>query len=190
MNWQDIPGHSCSIETIYGPAVAEAKDGDTLVELGVYHGRSLAMLGHMARDAGKDLHIVGVDLFEEAGAITRTAGPHAYEPATLAACMANLNATDAKVRLMVGDTADTASEFGAGTLALVFIDGDHSYEGCKRDIEAWLPKVKPGGLLAGHDFSGEYPGVMQAVKEAFPDYVHHGGPLGDTGICFYWRVAR
>jgi hypothetical protein len=50
----------------------------------------------------------------------------------------------------------------------VFIDADHSYEGCKADIEAWLPKVKPGGWIGGHDYENpDFPkfGVTRAVDE-------------------------
>lgn len=36
---------------------------------------------------------------------------------------------------------------------LVFIDGDHSYEGCKGDIDAWVPNLKPGGYLLIHDYN-------------------------------------
>ncbi len=54
-------------------------------------------------------------------------------------------------------------------LDLVFIDGDHSYKHAKQDILAWQPKMRPGGLLTGHDFSPAYPGVMQAVEECFPN---------------------
>ena len=61
---------------------------------------------------------------------------------------------------------------------MVFIDGDHSYEGCKGDIEAWVPVIKPGGILAVHDYlKGDlvpdpngphpkpWPGVDSAVNE-------------------------
>lgn len=62
---------------------------------------------------------------------------------------------------------------------MVFIDGDHSYEGCKGDIEAWLPNIKPGGILAVHDYKKAtltydedtcphprpWPGVDRAVDE-------------------------
>ncbi len=54
------------------------------------------------------------------------------------------------------------------TLDFVFIDADHSYEGCRADIEAWLPKLKSGGLLSGHDYANtEFPkfGVTRAVDE-------------------------
>lgn len=54
------------------------------------------------------------------------------------------------------------------TQDLVFIDADHSYESVKSDIELWLPKVKAGGYIGGHDYkSPRFPGVAQAVHEAF-----------------------
>lgn len=69
-------------------------------------------------------------------------------------------------------------DFSRGTVAMVFIDGDHSYEGCKGDIEAWVPHLVPGGILAVHDFlKGDlqpdpngphpkpWPGVDSAVHE-------------------------
>ena len=35
---------------------------------------------------------------------------------------------------------------------MVFVDGDHSYDGCKGDIEIWLKHLKPGGLIIVHDY--------------------------------------
>jgi len=49
------------------------------------------------------------------------------------------------------------------TLDFVYIDANHEYKFVKKDIEAWLPKVKVGGMIAGHDI--DRPGVKQAVKE-------------------------
>jgi hypothetical protein len=51
---------------------------------------------------------------------------------------------------------------------LVFIDGDHSYQGACDDIRAWRGLVEPGGILAGHDYAERFPGVVRAVDEAFP----------------------
>lgn len=48
---------------------------------------------------------------------------------------------------------------------LVFLDADHRYEAIRADIEAWTPHVRPGGILAGHDFSATWPGVQRAVEE-------------------------
>lgn len=59
------------------------------------------------------------------------------------------------------------------SIDLVFIDGDHSYEGCRSDIAAWAPKVKPGGFVTGHDYSRNFPGVIQAVDEIYPQRTLH-----------------
>ena len=50
-------------------------------------------------------------------------------------------------------------------LDYVYIDGNHKYEYVKRDIELFYELVKPGGIVAGHDFSTGWPGVIQAVME-------------------------
>jgi hypothetical protein len=47
----------------------------------------------------------------------------------------------------------------------VYLDGDHEYEAIRADLEAWYPLVVPGGILAGHDYVGECPGVRRAVDE-------------------------
>ena len=51
------------------------------------------------------------------------------------------------------------------SLDFVFIDAQHDYDSVKRDIELWTPKLKPGGLLSGHDYQPKFQGVIQAVHE-------------------------
>lgn len=57
-----------------------------------------------------------------------------------------------KTLVMSGD--DAAQIMRDATFNLIFIDADHSYSATLRDIRAWLPKVKPGGILCGHDCEG------------------------------------
>jgi Methyltransferase domain len=81
------------------------------------------------------------------------------------------------------DSKEAAAYVPDGSLDFVFIDADHSYEGCKADIQAWLPKLKPSGFISGHDYDNtDFPcfGVKQAVDEIF-------GPP-ETGANFTWRV--
>jgi hypothetical protein len=78
---------------------------------------------------------------------------------------------------------DAAERIQDGSLDFVFIDADHSYAGCKADIQAWLPKIKPGGFIAGHDYDHpDFPdfGVKRAVDEIF------GVP--ELGANLTWRV--
>lgn len=76
-----------------------------------------------------------------------------------------------------------------GSLDFVFIDADHSYQGCKRDLEAWCPKVKPGGLLSGHDYANtafEDFGVTRAVDE----FVAARGLKLDLGENYTWFAKQ
>lgn len=54
------------------------------------------------------------------------------------------------------------------SLDFVFVDGDHSYEGVKLDCILWMPKIRKGGIICGHDYNHErLPGVSKAVNELF-----------------------
>ncbi len=52
---------------------------------------------------------------------------------------------------------------------MVFIDAIHDYEDCHKDIMHARLLMNNGGLLCGHDYSEEWPGVMLAVAEHFPE---------------------
>lgn len=76
-----------------------------------------------------------------------------------------------RARFLRMTSAEAASHIPPGSLDFVFIDADHSYEGCRADILAWLPKVRQGGWICGHDYENtEFPrfGVKRAVDELFP----------------------
>lgn len=74
-----------------------------------------------------------------------------------------------RVHLVVADS--NAVDPPAEAIELVFIDGDHSYEGARRDFERWGPLVVPGGHLLFHDavepggYGNAYPGVVRLVGE-------------------------
>lgn len=66
-----------------------------------------------------------------------------------------------------GDAAEVGQTWYFGLVDMVFIDADHSYEHCKADIEAWLPNIKLGGIIAFHDYGNEdgLAGVTNSVDE-------------------------
>lgn len=90
-----------------------------------------------------------------------------------------------RAKILRQDSLEAAKAIADGSLDFVFIDADHSYEGCKADIEAWLPKVREGGFIAGHDYENtDFPkfGVKRAVDERFQEVT-----LGQN---FTWCVRR
>jgi hypothetical protein len=62
------------------------------------------------------------------------------------------------------DSVEAISEMQE--LDFAFIDGDHSCDGCRRDVQAYWEIVHPGGILCGHDYDKQdTPGVKNAVDE-------------------------
>ena len=44
--------------------------------------------------------------------------------------------------------------FADRSVEFVYVDADHSFDKCWDDIVSWMPKIKPGGWMAGHDYNG------------------------------------
>ena len=66
------------------------------------------------------------------------------------------------IDLIVGDSQSTQYPHIAGA-DVIFIDGDHSYEGCKRDLYNWWPILSPGGHMLFHDCYQE--SVLRCLHE-------------------------
>jgi hypothetical protein len=63
-------------------------------------------------------------------------------------------------------TGESAShEWEEQSVDFVYIDGLHDYASISRDIELWYPKVRTGGIIAGHDYHPDIPDVIRAVDE-------------------------
>ena len=70
------------------------------------------------------------------------------------------------------ESGAAASYFASQVFDLVYIDGAHAHAAVSRDIQMWLPKVKPGGWIAGHDISIR--SVERAVYENLGQYNRDG----------------
>jgi predicted O-methyltransferase YrrM len=72
-------------------------------------------------------------------------------------------------------TSDEAAAILKGEYDFIFIDGDHSYEQCKKDILNYKKFIKKGGLMSGHNYhkapASAHPGVHESVDEIFGDRV-------------------
>jgi len=77
---------------------------------------------------------------------------------------------DKDVTFIKSDSAKAADRFLEDSLDWIYHDADHSYNGLKRDYNAWFSKVRSGGIIAGHDYAPEShkndcDGVRQFIDE-------------------------
>jgi hypothetical protein len=97
-----------------------------------------------------------------------------------AKAVAALKDYESRIQWHLKPSLEAAEEVEDNSLDFVYIDGNHSYNSVKEDIDAWMPKVKAGGFLGGHDYYFEdtaFIGVIQAVNEFInkSKYVLHRG---------------
>jgi predicted O-methyltransferase YrrM len=72
------------------------------------------------------------------------------------------------IKKIKDSSTNAANMFQDKSLDFVYIDAAHDYENVKKDILAWLPKVKDGGYIAGHDYRYDPNiGVYEAVNDIF-----------------------
>jgi hypothetical protein len=71
-------------------------------------------------------------------------------------------------------SVEASKRFEDKSLDFVYIDGDHSYKAVMEDIKAWLPKLKPRGIMAGDDYIRSHRGKQYYnVVDAVNDYVEN-----------------
>ncbi len=159
------------------------------VEVGVFCGEMSAAL--LERE---DLSLLMVDSWEAEGAayVADSGDWHATlkqneQGDFLAKAYRAVEFADGRATVYCGRSLDAADSVFDDRLDFVFIDADHSYEGCSADIKAWAPKIKPGGLLCGHDYDNpDFPefGVRRAVDE----YAEATGREVDLGENMTWFI--
>jgi len=142
------------------------KEFDMLVEVGVWKGHSISYLA----EQNPNSKIYAVDLFDETYRYKKDKlkkqVPFIYEIYNL-----NLHRFNVRDRItdIKGFSWESASKFENGEIDFVYIDADHRYRSVKKDLDAWFPKIKAGGIFAGHDYepyaNQSHPGVKKAVDE-------------------------
>lgn len=88
-----------------------------------------------------------------------------------------------KANLLIMDSNEALEHIEDGELDFIFIDTYMTYEQAKEDLVNWYPKVRNGGLFAGHDYGHEH--VERAVFETREKY-SVGNPLSTFDNAFAW----
>jgi len=130
------------------------KDGVVIAEIGSWKGMSTAILAK----AVSDFHgrVFAIDHWQGSDGVPE----HQQAKGTdmLSVFRHNMRALGVAdfVHPLVMTSELAAGIFEDNSLDFVFIDADHRYSYISQDIKLWLPKVKPRGIISGHDCEGRY----------------------------------
>jgi hypothetical protein len=158
-------------------AVSRFPDGSRFVEVGIYLGRSLCSLAEVVERSGKRITVIGVDTCRGSGPEGRRgkdyhAGAVHQGGGTFAGAL-HKNLLDCgfgdNIQLIISDSVAAAELFSDASLDWVHLDARHDYESVTADIDAWLPKIRPGGWLSGDDYDKQkWPSVVKGVEDRLP----------------------
>jgi hypothetical protein len=145
--------------------------------LGVYYGRDIAYMSAILQGLGRSADVVGVDKFDDTPgedwpstlrqSTWREAG--FGPPPDIESARENLSRLGfaSRVRLHQGRAEDylgTTNE----TFDFVYVDTSHDYATARKTIDLAVPRLEPGGLIGGDDFSDQGTwGVASAVADSF-----------------------
>ena len=157
-NWFSYPN-------LYRKMVEKFPSGSKFVEIGSWKGKSSAFMAVEIANSNKNIEFYCVDTWE--GSVEhqdRDDLKSLYD--TFNQNMMPLKDYHIPLKMI---SLEAVEKFEDKSLDFVFIDASHEYEDVKKDIISWLPKVKEGGIIAGHDYylngTDFFPGVKQAVNE-------------------------
>lgn len=152
--WTAIEGWTAGIDNFYPDALNHFNDGAVFVEIGNWLGRSTVMMGQLIKRSGKNIKLYAIDnglgcseahiqqqIQDAGGNISRFLRQNLQQ-----------HGVADVVTSIVSDSVRSTRLFKDGEVDFVFIDGDHAFRSVRRDVAAWWPKVKEGGVISGHDY--------------------------------------
>jgi predicted O-methyltransferase YrrM len=183
--YQNIEGWF-SYDYIYKHAVETATDNELFIEVGSFKGRSSAYLAVEIANSGKKIRLDCVDTWQ--GSSEHQAGAECevievVEGTLYETFLKNIEPVKHIINPVRMTSLEAAKLYEDDSVDFIMIDGEHTYEAVKADIQAWLPKMKNGGVMTGDDaFS---PLVVRAATEELGKY-----GVQFPGVHFYATINR
>jgi len=177
--WFTFPG-------LYSHVVNTCPTNSHFVEVGAFLGKSASFMAVEIINSGKPIKFDCVDTWQgsiEHGLTTEEQHKWLYNK-----FLQNIEPVKNVINPIKAFSVDAAKQYTDNSLDFVFIDAGHEYEDVKADLEAWYPKVKQGGIIAGHDYFDpadpehgyKFPGVKRAVDEFF------SGNISCSNVEYSW----
>ena len=157
------------------------------VEIGVFHGEYSRQLLRTWKGA----HLVGIDPYMRQPDSVYRDGCNVAEMEQIRDDIIKEFAREPRYRLIVQKSMDAVEQFADGSLDMVYIDGNHSYAAAFEDMNGWWPKVKMGGVLAGHDTYTRQDEYQDCdVGNALWDFCHNKKLRPCLKNCTSWFILK
>lgn len=168
--------------TLYSSAVSYF-DNAKFVEIGCDKGQSFCFLGVETIIQNKNIELYAIDMWDDI-CISQSSSDKIYNMFldNIKPIQERLND---KIKVIKSNSVDASTKFEDKSLDFIFIDACHEYECVLADLNAWYPKLKPGGWIAGHDYYTGHYGVERAVNEFFYEKSEN---LNCQECCWIYRV--
>jgi hypothetical protein len=174
-NWFTFPN-------LYKRFVNELPNGSKIVEVGVWKGKSVAYLGVEIANSGKDIKVDAVDTWK--GSLNEDVHQkdvYVKTDTLYPLFLSNISSLSHIITPIRKASVEASALYEDESLDVVFIDACHTYDCVREDILAWLPKVKKGSYLAGHDYPWS---ANDEVKRAVDGLL---SPIEVTEGCWVYR---
>lgn len=185
-NYTEIEGWF-NMENQYLELLENTPDGGIFVELGTYKGKSTSFIVTEMLNKGRNIKFYTVDTFQGDSGSTDKQEVEAYTKVNVSKMYEefkqNTKHLEGKFTTMVNYSDEATEYFLDNSVNSLFIDAGHSYEAVLKDITAWLPKMKNGGIMSGHDYNS-WEGVKKAVNELL------GTPDKVENDCWFVKIKK
>lgn len=177
--YKNIQGWSDGIDQVYNNIIKRCIEPRLyrFVEVGTWRGRSAAYMAVEITKSGKAIDFYCVDTWR--GSLDEEL--HQNDPAVMQdrlyeEFLENMRPVVGYFHPIRMLSVEAAKLFSDNSLDFVFIDAQHDYDSVYNDITSWLPKIKNGGIIAGHDYcNGTFNGVSRAVNSIFSSFGYSHG---------------
>jgi len=155
-------------ETIYKKAVEICPSNSHFVEIGAWKGRSSCFMAVEIINSGKSIKFDCVDTWEHPEISLNSEEVGTDITGVYETFLKNIEPVKDTITQIKLPSWEAAELYDNESLDFIFVDGRHDYLSVRKDLQCWFPKVKVGGIIAGHDYHLDI-GVFPAVHEYFQD---------------------
>lgn len=159
-NWFDY-------QNVYSKILNIVDGSGKIVEVGSWKGKSAAYMAVEIHNSGKNISMDCVDTWLGSDETAHKNDQWVQNNNLYDLFLDNVKSLRHIINPIRTTSIEASNTYQDESIDAVFLDACHQYSCVKEDIYAWFPKVKIGGIIAGHDYTGYWPEVVRAVNEIF-----------------------